>query len=738
MNDIPEGLIVITGDNESGKTTTMEFMRRTMFPVTKRKGVYPTPYDSDRGSLELETSSGTTVVLERDGKKVTGRPGEPLPSEMFSMDPDAYRSIFAMDLTDLVRSEGMDDLRRRFLTIPGGEAVPQIIDNIRKPKEALMNEDRFTGNKRLNVINERISELNEGIRSAEEFNSEYDNYSKKLRELESERDMLLEASGDVKEKNLRYNILNAQSRNIETYFELAKTADATKYSESVTDEMISVFDEALKKKKELERSLEKCTVEVPSDEGIEEMRSLDRRVNDVTNDVAKTERIGAVKRSLSSLDGQVKAMEEMPPTPVRTAPPKNGLPVPYLVAVILGIVTAVVGIAMSQILVVGAGATVAAVGVILTLTAGKRNTSNVPATVSNRSVETAGLRERIRELSEELEGLESESLSLQRDLEKFITGAGAEYRGFAPAVRILSAMINDAEERSRKAAERKEMTDEVDSLDRRLKSITEPYGGTGGFAKACTDRRTFNDTVRNMRSLRGSVEAAVGMSLEDAQGELLIAVPPEDPVAVLDHSEEIGGLKNAMENIISGNDLSMKQTELNARKAEFRDVAREWAVLAMQGTLIDRSCTELYSKMQPSVLRTADRYLGIMTGGRYTLISDPRLNDMTIRDNHGIKRDGEWSSGLRDQVYLSLKMAIAKEMGSERLPMILDDVLVRFDGTRRKGACAAISEFAKDQQVFLFSCDSSLPDDMPGYARFDMVRLNGTAVTDTRGPPGQE
>ncbi|HAK73735.1 MAG TPA: hypothetical protein DCP36_09275, partial [Sporomusaceae bacterium] len=40
----------------------------------------------------------------------------------------------------------------------------------------------------------------------------------------------------------------------------------------------------------------------------------------------------------------------------------------------------------------------------------------------------------------------------------------------------------------------------------------------------------------------------------------------------------------------------------------------------------------------------------------------------------------------------------------EPLPLILDDVLVRFDAPRQQGTAKVLLEVAKGQQVFLFSC----------------------------------
>jgi uncharacterized protein YhaN len=71
-----------------------------------------------------------------------------------------------------------------------------------------------------------------------------------------------------------------------------------------------------------------------------------------------------------------------------------------------------------------------------------------------------------------------------------------------------------------------------------------------------------------------------------------------------------------------------------------------------------------------------------------------------------------WSAGLADQVYLSIRLGLAREFGrhSEPLPVILDDVLVKFDPSRRKNAARVILDFAREQQVLLFSCHPEFVD----------------------------
>jgi uncharacterized protein YhaN len=139
--------------------------------------------------------------------------------------------------------------------------------------------------------------------------------------------------------------------------------------------------------------------------------------------------------------------------------------------------------------------------------------------------------------------------------------------------------------------------------------------------------------------------------------------------------------------------------------SELRALARKWGVLSMASQIINDACTDIYSTVQPGVVRTADRLFGEMTGGRYHLITDPRTSIITVVSSDLKKEESQWSSGLGDQVKLSLKMAVARELSDERLPVLLDDVLLTFDSERKRGACRALLDLSKDMQIFLFTCD---------------------------------
>ena len=67
-------------------------------------------------------------------------------------------------------------------------------------------------------------------------------------------------------------------------------------------------------------------------------------------------------------------------------------------------------------------------------------------------------------------------------------------------------------------------------------------------------------------------------------------------------------------------------------------------------------------------------------------------------------RDALWrSDGTMDQLYLALRLAVAEEL-TPHAPLILDDVLVRFDDKRMGAAIGVLRELAQSRQIVLFSC----------------------------------
>lgn len=117
-----EGLTVFFGENESGKTTLKEFIRTTLFKTSaRRKGVYPQTSTTDSGEVDCITDDGKRFTIERKGNRISSNIGE-MPADISGVDPDVYKSVYAMDPDDLINTDIVEsgEIKRRFLTVPGG------------------------------------------------------------------------------------------------------------------------------------------------------------------------------------------------------------------------------------------------------------------------------------------------------------------------------------------------------------------------------------------------------------------------------------------------------------------------------------------------------------------------------------------------------------------------------------------------------------------------------------------
>jgi hypothetical protein len=124
---------------------------------------------------------------------------------------------------------------------------------------------------------------------------------------------------------------------------------------------------------------------------------------------------------------------------------------------------------------------------------------------------------------------------------------------------------------------------------------------------------------------------------------------------------------------------------------------------------LDSVSQEYERHRQPEVLQEASLYLARMTGGRYRRVWTP-LGERTLRVDDEENRSLPielLSSGAREQLFLSLRLALVSryERQGKPMPMVLDDVLVNFDAERAQAAAAAFAEFARSgHQLIMFTC----------------------------------
>ena len=158
-------------------------------------------------------------------------------------------------------------------------------------------------------------------------------------------------------------------------------------------------------------------------------------------------------------------------------------------------------------------------------------------------------------------------------------------------------------------------------------------------------------------------------------------------------------------------------------RADLRDkllgLVERFDLLGLAIRLMEEVCAIYDEQRQPVRIRLASEHLRLMTEDRYNLIRENtdggqdgglrvRFHDESWREVSRLSR------GTHDQLYLALRLAMVGEIREEAQglnpPLILDDLLVRFDDERGASAVRLLSEYAKNHQVLYFTAHTHLLD----------------------------
>ncbi len=150
---------------------------------------------------------------------------------------------------------------------------------------------------------------------------------------------------------------------------------------------------------------------------------------------------------------------------------------------------------------------------------------------------------------------------------------------------------------------------------------------------------------------------------------------------------------------------SALQSQWEALNTRIQGLNQTYKALELALSTLSEASDQLQRRFAPRISQQAQEIFSRLTGGRYrrlTLSED--LSVSTSADTETTLRPALWrSEGTIDQLYLSLRLAVAREL-TPHAPLVLDDALARFDDIRLEQAMAVLQEEAENRQVLLFTC----------------------------------
>ncbi len=674
--ELEPGLNVFYGPNEAGKSTLRSFITMTLFP--KAGLSYPAQKATDSGRLEVELENGDSLTFERSGKKSSSTaPG------ICNIDDKEYTSIYSMQPKELrdVKSIEKGDIRNRFLTIPGGADLPAAYAAMDKERTALLTDGRRSSTcgiaQRMDAEH-RAQQRVKDLSNRESGDSHY-------AELVARRDELEKRLEDSQKKVDEADAVRTASQRAD-----AHTGTQRQIGELEEQERKLAYSEGTDTStaKDLESEYKRLKKEADGREDKYEAARIS--VRDCPEEAYANREMEIKSLNSNTFEYERRKSSAGSPTPARQ---QSGGGIP-MIAIVGGIV-AVAGLAVAALFNIYVGVGIAVGGAVVTVFGLRSNPAPAPAQLVSRTDNDDFVRyfeNRVSELSKEL-----------------------NVHAINPVVAVETMMHNlallDKVRGLRQECE--EAKAQATAANEKLELFYNGYGGKEKYSQAVKDVAALSIVRTQLEALRKTVENVEPAAVDTATADTAYTEATEEKDAL---KTELASVNQAIKDISEDMSVEDAITAASDASSEVYNACLDWARLMLEKIILDRATEKAYGEHRPDVITRADRFLDAMTCGRYRMDTDPRSEGIGVVDieTGEVKTEKAWSSGLEDQVKLSLKMAVSLSLSEEKPPVILDDILLTSDSERKEGACRALAMLSEDIQVLYFTCDRETRDLMEG------------------------
>jgi uncharacterized protein YhaN len=174
---------------------------------------------------------------------------------------------------------------------------------------------------------------------------------------------------------------------------------------------------------------------------------------------------------------------------------------------------------------------------------------------------------------------------------------------------------------------------------------------------------------------------------------------------LLKESASLKGRKSLLE--ADGTLLEWVQNE-GYQRGKFQNLVREWLIDQVETKLLIDLLRYSSDQTLHELLASASRLLASLTSDAYIGI-EWSSEKLQIEGKDGqLFRVVDLSTGTRDQLYLSIRMAFLFRQNKYFAPILMDDVWLHYDEKRKGNFVKLLKEVAKESQVLLFSSDERM------------------------------
>lgn len=162
---------------------------------------------------------------------------------------------------------------------------------------------------------------------------------------------------------------------------------------------------------------------------------------------------------------------------------------------------------------------------------------------------------------------------------------------------------------------------------------------------------------------------------------------------------EIENINNNLENLINLEEEKVKLEE------ELKQLENKNNSFNIAKEILQNAYEKMKNNITPKFTKNLSETISKLSNGKYSKV--------TVNDENGLMvelQNGEYipadrlSIGTIDQLYLSLRLSMAKEISEEKMPIILDEAFAYFDDYRLENILKFLINELSENQVILFTC----------------------------------
>lgn len=198
---------------------------------------------------------------------------------------------------------------------------------------------------------------------------------------------------------------------------------------------------------------------------------------------------------------------------------------------------------------------------------------------------------------------------------------------------------------------------------------------------------------------------------EETQPSEPVEKSEDSALKVLSYSNQLTDIQvrenDALREFAKQQELQQRYDEIrrSIEEAEFEAAAIDLAAATIQelsGSIFDQYGSDINAQVSELVSK--------ITNGAYT---DVKLDEqLKIK----VRRQGQYigaehlSTGTLEQIYLAVRLAVADEISTSGMPVILDDIFGPYDDARLEAVLNCLAEYKGTEQILLFTASDRLAD----------------------------